>query len=505
MIANYDIVICFSKEDNLPLEGSDRGWVTNFHKFLSTLIGQIMRRPAKILMLDEDNRSIDAFLDAPVLITIISRDFLKQEWLIEGTKAFGKINNAAEDSVYDGINRLFKVIKHPVDNLDDVLSEYAAIIPFEVYRVDPLTGQAMEFRRFFGNDAERNYWMKLVDMAYDIYHILQRVDHMNTSSSTNAAIPRDRTVYLASTGVDMIIQRDIVKRELIRHGYKVLPDRTLPKEVSALERQIKRDLDKCRLSIHLVGEDYGYRPKGAERSVVDIQNHLASNHNYDINEQKQENSNPLQFNRLIWIPPDLKNISERQQIFIEDLKTDAAALDEAEVLSISLQELKTIIQEELVTGGRFKRDKSPAITTQVAEDTELSQVYLIYDRLDEDKGKEIAARLHNQGVKVLMPIFDADLVDMRYLHQENLRKCDGSFIYCGTTTSDWLITKIQDTLKAPGFGREEPIRSKAIFLESEGEMELDQDFIAQSRTIILNANGKKDNELFDPFISKLIG
>ena len=115
--------------------------------------------------------------------------------------------------------------------------------------------------------------MKMVDMSYDIYQIQTKLTELETSSTENKdIIGKDKTIYLASSGVDMIIQRDIVKRELIRHGYKVLPDHSLPKEVGSLESMVEGDLDKCCLSIHLIGEDYGYKPKGSDLSVVDIQN-----------------------------------------------------------------------------------------------------------------------------------------------------------------------------------------------------------------------------------------
>src|SRR5690606_2369456 len=137
---------------------------------------------------------------------------------------------------------------------------------YDFYQIDALTGEPQEFKRFFGNEAERSYWMKMVDMAYDIYQIQGKLIEAGAVKTDDSGkdIGKDKTIYLANSGVDMIIQRDIIKRELFRHGYRVLPDQSLPKEVHALEAMIKQDLDKCCLSIHLVGEDYGYKPVGSE-------------------------------------------------------------------------------------------------------------------------------------------------------------------------------------------------------------------------------------------------
>ncbi len=171
----------------------------------------------------------------------------------------------------------------------------------------------------------------MVDLAYDVIHVLESTKGKGILDG-KPQIEKDKTVYLASTGVDMVIQRDIIKRELLRHGYRVLPEHSLPKEVKLLELMVREDLAKCRLSIHLVGEDYGYKPKGSDLSIVDIQNRMAGDHTLEVIEKNEKSRDKELFSRLIWLSPDLKNVSERQKIFVEDLKSDAASLDEAEVL-----------------------------------------------------------------------------------------------------------------------------------------------------------------------------
>jgi hypothetical protein len=59
------------------------------------------------------------------------------------------------------------------------------------------------------------------------------------------------------------VQRNIIKRELQRHGYIVLPKNTLPTNVKDVEREAKRDLEECSLSIHLIGSAYGEIPEGS--------------------------------------------------------------------------------------------------------------------------------------------------------------------------------------------------------------------------------------------------
>lgn len=491
----YEILLTYHTSDDEPIGGGNKGWVTNFNRFLSTLIEQISGSKPKIKMISEVESDLEHYSKAAVVVSILSPDFLKNESLVKGVLAFAAGAKDKEGLVVDGVSRLFKVIKYPLD-VDEYLPQFADLLTYDFYQIDPLTGEPQEFRRFFGDDAERSYWMKLVDMAYDIYQIHNRLNEEITAS-TEPAIEKAKTIYLANTGVDMIIQRDIVKRELIRHGYRVLPEHSLPKEVNGLEVMVKVDLDQCCLSIHLIGEDYGYKPKGTELSVVDIQNRIASKHTYDIHDHNRAHGVVEKFSRLIWLSPELKNVSERQKIFIEDLKSDAASLDEAEVLQMPLQELKSIIREELVTGGRFKNHEIK-LSDDIVDEGNL--VYLICDKPDLDSSKPIADYLKKKGLKVVTSLFEGDLVDLRYLHQENLRRCDASLIYYGRSSEEWIKTKLQDILKSPGFGRVKKLKATAVYLE--GDSNLDIKHLEKNKAMVLG-NGAFSPETMEPFLAKL--
>ncbi|MGB3464032.1 MAG: hypothetical protein WBA74_02130, partial [Cyclobacteriaceae bacterium] len=384
---------------------------------------------------------------------------------------------------------------------DNYLPDYEDLLPYDFYQIDPRTGEAREFERFFGDQAERAFWMKLVDMAYDISDFLYSLSEKE-EQLRKRKIEKQKTVYLANTGVDMIIKRDVVKRELIRHGYKVLPDHSLPKEAGALKERVLQDLKRCRMSIHLVGEDYGYKVKGMDYSVVDFQNKLASEYSRSMIERADENKAKDPFSRLIWLSPDLKNVSERQRLFIEDLKTDAAQLDEAEVLKITLQEFKTIIRAELVTGGRHQIKREVEGYSLESEETGSQMIYLICDKPNISAVKPIAKYLEDKGFMVVIPTYEGDLVDLRYIHQENLRRCDASLIYCGDSSIDWVNAKLQDLLKAPGFGRQKPIVVKALYINEHSD--INEKRAIQNNALILEGNETFDESQLEPFLNKLL-
>ncbi len=499
MELNKKILLCYSEQDNQPIEGGLKGWVSNFHKFLTTLLSQISRVSPEILMVQDHELAEMEIDEAAVLILISTENFVQNESIVNKLNDFGKLAKSQDRLLIDGVCRLFKVHKSPF-NEDHKLPEFEDFISYDFYMIDPLTGEAQEFKRFFGGDAERSYWMKLVDMAYDIDHIFEAI-FSEFEKPEGSEISREKTVYLASTGVDMVIQRDIIKRELIRHGYRVLPQHTLAKEVHLLEHQIKDDLSNCRLSIHLIGEDYGYKPKGSDLSVIDIQNRIASEHTHEMLEHNKSAEENLPFSRLIWVSPDLNNVSERQKIFIEDLKSDAATIEEAEVLQIPLPDLKAIIREELVTGGRFKKERREIEGFTHHDNEEIKVIYLIQDKQDTGKISPLKDYLEEKGFKVVTPSYEGDLVDIRYIHQENLRRCDASIIYFGDAKEAWIRTKLQDLLKAPGFGRQKSLQAKAVYFE--GKKEVDLNHYEKNNALVLGMNGGFKPEHLNPFLTKL--
>ena len=70
----------------------------------------------------------------------------------------------------------------------------------------------------------------------------------------------------------------------------------------------------------------------------------------------------------------------------------------------------------------------------------------------------------NQGFEVTKPLFDGDEVEVRQDYQENLRLCDAVLIYYGQANEAWLRGKLRDLQKIAGYGRETPMRARAIYV-----------------------------------------
>jgi hypothetical protein len=429
-------------------------------------------------------------------VVVMTPSLMNNDKIVNVLSGWVQMSESTGELQINEVDRIFKILKGPF-NADSYLPELKDYMSYDFYYHDPKTGESSEFSDFFVEEAENSFWMKLVDLAYDLNKILKGI-HEKTSSSSIVS-DRNNTVYLASTGIDLLHEYDMIKRELKRHGFDVLPKNSFPEDIKSIENSIREDLSKSRLAIHMVGEDYGVRPANSELSVVDIQSKLSNEYLAELRKYNKDHNEPRQFSRLIWVSPELKNISERQKLFIEELKSEASNVEESEVIQVSIQELKGIIREEMVSGGRFKARGIFESVEQEEDNTR--SIYLIQDKSDRENSKNLKSFLKKRGFKILEPSYDGDVVDIRYIHQEHLKKCDASIIYFNNASEDWIIAKLQDTLKAPGFGRKKPFLAKAIYVD--GDKSIEQIELKKYNTLVISNKGEFKSDLIVPFLEKI--
>jgi len=439
-MADIDVLITFAEKDNETEKKSEQGWVTQFRKFLELMLFQVLgTKPVIVIKSEFDTATAPAMDNASILVAVLTKDFVQSGRCLDLVETFYKTTSGSP------VNRVFKVLKSPL-TLQEQPPRLRDSIGYDMYQLDAETGQMKEYSDFFSQEAEKQYWMKLVDLAYDIHEALINLKAGDAKSGELKNIYKRKTIYLAETGHDLSVQRNIIKRELQRHGFIVLPNHTLPTRVEELEKEVRKDLDDCSMSVHLVGNAYGEIPEGADRSIVDIQNKIASEVAVAKRQTKDE------FSRLIWIAQNLKNASDRQKAFIETIRRDTEAQEGAEILQNPLEDFKNIMREELIES----QDRN------IAESTNSKSIYLVHDRIDLAEVAPIRDVLEKSGFKVLIPAFEGELLDVRKKHIDNLRNFDGAIIFKGKVNDQWVRMKILDLLKAPGFGRNKPIQGKAL-------------------------------------------
>lgn len=459
MAIDIDILIIYAEKDNGG-DSNTQGWVSQFKRFLELMLNQVLGERSKIVLKGEfDSLAAPDMKNTGLLVTILSPHFADSHNCLANLEAFFRSVETESD-----FNRVFKVFKSPLP-VEQQPASVRNLIGYDMYQLDGDTGEILEYTDYFSTDAERQYWMKMVDLAYDIYDALLRLK--NNSATEVRNIFRKKTIYLAETGHDLSVQRNIIKRELQRHGYTVLPNQTLPNTLTELEKVVKRDLQQSNLSIHLVGSAYGDIPAGSDRSIVDLQNKMAAEKSL-LAKQNEED-----FTRLIWISPVLNNASEKQKGFIENIKRDIEAQEGAEILQTPLEDFKNIMREELVEAGERRGHEDPGGRS----------IYLMHDRVDVDDVKPIREILEKSGFRVLLPQFEGELLEVRKKHIDNLRNFDAAIIFKGKVNDQWVRMKALDLLKAPGFGRKKPIVGKAI-VATPGSLNNPESFRNQNLRVI---------------------
>ncbi len=442
MAYDIDILISFAEKDNVTGQKNDIGWVTQFKKFIELMLYQVLGEKSNIVLKSEfDDFTSTNLNNAAVLVTILSKEFAQSGRCLDMVESYYKATTDTK------IGRVFKVLKSPLTGQEQP-PRLRELLGYDMYQVDNETGMMKEYADFFSQEAEKQYWMKMVDLVYDIHETLIILKGQTKAEVKN--LYKRKTIYLAETGHDLSIQRNVIRRELQRHGYVVLPGGMLPNREDLLERAVRKDLEECSLSIHLIGSAYGEIPEGSERSVVDIQNKLAAEHTVIKRSRKED------FSRLIWIAPNLRNASDKQKSFIDSLRRDIEAQEGAEILQNPLEDFKNIMREELLASQNKTEDKFTTGKT----------IYLVHDKVDHQQVLPLVDVIQKSGFNVVFPAFEGELMEVRKKHIDNLRNFDGAIIYKGKVNDQWVRMKVLDLLKAPGFGRNKPIQGKAIVSEA---------------------------------------
>ena len=495
MSFDCDAFISYSHIDNVGLVDGSKGWITNLHRALEIRIAQLLGekphiwRDPKLSGNDVfEITLIEQLKRVAVLVTVVSPRYVKSEWTRRELIEFWK---AAEEQggvrIHDKA-RIFKVLKTPVPRETD-LPELASLLGYEFFKIDSETGRVHELDEIFGESAQRDFWIKLDDLAHDIsalLELLRREFHANAAADVSA---KKESIFLAETTADLKEEREAIRRDLQQHGYTVLPARGLPMVASEMKTLIAEDLSQCRMSIHPIGRNYGFIPEGSDISLTEIQNELA------IERGKQGG-----FVRLLWIPAGKQIEDERQDRLVEELRTDPRMQRGADVLETILEDLRTVIYNRL-------KEAPPAPKTQEPEecvDTPkgcTEQIYLIHDQRDAGAIAPYADNLFNRGFEILKPTFEGDEAEVRQCHEENLRVCNGVLIFFGSTNEAWVRRKLREIQKSVGYGRTAALPAVAI-LCIPPQSDEKQHFRTHEATVITQPS-EFSAEALAPFLSSM--
>ena len=252
---NYDgdAFISYAHLDNVELAEGHKGWVANLHRALEIRVGQLLGKHTEIWW-DPKLQGNDVFAETLIerlrrvaaLVAVVSPRYVRSEWGRRELAAFVQAAQQQGGLAVGDKSRLFKVLKTPVP-LEEHPPELQPLLGYEFFRTDPATGKVRELNEIFGPEAERDFWLRLDDLAHDVCRLLEVLEDLAAEAPRTPG-RSDVVIFLAETTADLREPREAIRRDLEQHGYTVLPARPLPLSAAELEAAVRADLARCRMS-----------------------------------------------------------------------------------------------------------------------------------------------------------------------------------------------------------------------------------------------------------------
>jgi len=450
MAFEHDFLISYAHLDNEPLIAGEQGWISELHRLLEIRVGQVRGTKPKIWR-DPKLQGNDIFADTIIerlpriaaLVSVLSPRYVQSEWCNRELKEFFRVAERSGGTRIGDKARIFKVVKTPVSH-ERLPEEVQPMLGYDFFVYDE-AGRPRELSQDYGK--ERTFLTKLDDLAFDIAQLL---DLMNDKAVSVAPATKG-TLFLAETSFELREEREAIKRDLVRNGYEVLPDCALPLVGPDLDAIVRQQLERSKVSIHLVGLNYGIVPDGAKVSIVERQQALAS----------EAAARGTGLSSIIWLRPGMEIDDERQRAFVDTLQTNPQVHATAELLEVPIEELKAFIYRKV------NPPPAPVVKAAVASASSAEQehlrLYLLCDQQDLTAAQPLEDHLFGEGFEVVLPFFDDDETQARLEHEENLRAADVILLYYGAGDELWLRRKLRELQKSVAQGRERPLLARGIY------------------------------------------
>lgn len=506
MVFDDDVFISYAHLDNQALSEGSEGWVSGFADALAKRLGEVLGKPPRIWR-DPKLQGNDQFGDeltaryqhAAALVSVFTPRYVASDWCQRELSGFWQAAGRSGGVLLGHKARVFKVVKTPVD-LGHQPEQVRPLLGYEFYRLQPGNGRPLEFNKVYGAEAERDFWVRLNDLAYDLADMLQLL-----ALPPASAQPARPAAYLAMPTAELRDAHDALRRELLRQGWRALPEVALPLVAAEAEALVRAQLAECVLSVHLVGATAGVVPEGGDESLPALQARLAA-----------ERARAGGLARLVWLAADVGSGSdERQQQLLQTLRNDPMPGPGSDLLQTAFEALKTEVvqrmqaaQAQADSAARAEAEAQAVAQAQAqaqararAEaqaDAEASarsaaqahaqptsaaspltpsaapdaaaltasaapaRVYLVCSAADQAAVQPLHTHLFGLGLEVALPLFEGDEAQLRELNDSELRDCDGLLVYYGDGGELWLRQKLAELRRLPALGRRQPLRASAI-------------------------------------------
>lgn len=479
------VFISYTHVDNKPFGPEKERWISLLDEHLSARLEQLAPEHNVSVWRDDKLQGNDVFAESlkqrlaevAALVSVCSPRYLHSEWCRKELDEFVRAARAGGGLEVGTKSRVFKVLKTPVPRTE-LPGPLAPLLGYEFYEILP---EGDHFREFLLNPDEEARWKfyaRADDLAQDIVDLL---DELAGESSHPDPTP-GRTVYLAATTSDVAESRDDLNRDLQRRGYRMLPDRDLPLVAEELSAAISNYLSESDLSIHLLGARYGARPEGEDRSIPDLQLDLA-----------REFASRHELTQLIWMDQGLQPSEEEQVELIQRLEATNVGSG-VEVVRAPLARFKTHVLDAM-----SRASSQPPLESSSDGKT----VYLVSDPVDRDGAGRLQSEIEARGCHVLSPLVEGSESEVREVHETSMVLSDAVLIYYGNCTEHWVRMRLFDLMKVRGWGRTEPYRVQALWVDPPETSH--KTTLRTTQALVLNAIDTSGLEALEPFLARLEG
>ena len=458
--ANH-IFISYAHIDNARTEENDPGWVDRFEATLKALLKMAMGEEVKIWR-DPKLAGSDVFgeeivsqiRNAALLVSILSPRYLKSKWCLQEVEEFCKVAELQGGLVIDNKMRVHRVMLMPLTaEVYEKLPEKLKIqLGYEFFE-ETDGGRFERLDPRFGKKFEESFNRRVNTLAFELAEIIDKLKEEDNPSSESLpmeqAVSTKPIVYLAECSWDRRDDREKIRSELRATGYMVLPGHGtfLPEEETAYAAEVERLLDRCQLSIQVVGANAGKVPDGPGRKeVVRLQNEIAA--------RKSEERGLC---RLIWLPA-VSSGQPEQQNFIDALRSNKELQRGGDLIEDNLEGFKNVL--------RITLKKLEELSSKKAEAREPSAntIYLLCVAADRPATVPLRKFLKGQGLDVEIPVFEGDAAEVRKANQQLLTNCAAALVYYGAGDEAWKRTTETDLEKIKSLRRGKPLLNIFTYL-----------------------------------------
>lgn len=488
-----DIFISYSHIDNDPVIQGKPGWVDFFQDLLRKRVR--VRLGAEIeIFRDAQLRRYGKFSQqlaekistSAVFICVLSPRYVQSEWCLHELSQFSSLV---------GSDRIIKVVKTAYDapssdpEHESLFEQIKDVLDTRFYQKDEQTRLFKDLQpEVISNDIPAA--IDLTDIvAQNLVELLKQLHASHTASpllpqpgsrGTNigpASQVYDEnqvTVYLAETTKDLIEKRAEIRTELSQYNCRILPDKPLPHDADELVNKVREHLEQARLSVHLMGANYGAIPESEERSIPQIQYDLAG----EISRER-----PLI--PLVWMPDGIAPTDERQQKFIAHVKNTST-----EFLRTKIEDLKTEIHKKLAPAPK---------NVWGDEDDGSINVSLFYHEQDRESVAPLFSYLTvGEFFRVKLPLKDAQSFAS---YKQLLQTSDAVILYYGAADEDWFVNIWRLIQRQISASRDKPVLAKAIYAGKPTTTE--KTLLESDDPIVIKNYGPFTPTSLTPFIEKI--